>query len=247
MQNKINQIIKSIETEASQLKRKIETDFSAISNFSSIKSNTTQVGEEEGLLRLPKILYTASALLGGGALLSKFVSLQKQKEQDYDFGKDSRFLPIGLTIASLSSAVGGFLTSRHIQAKRSSSSSFANIDFTALKNDITSESIAAVKSITNEWEEFMETNQQKMLSSINSSTLSQNQKDELSSKIFTYEVIDVNLSELMTLINTASSISEIVKNLDLFRSKLISATKNAAEKQIEKYKSLLQRLYPSIV
>ena len=240
----ISQINKSIETKANSLKKLVNENFDSISD-SALTVGSNKANEVSGSInsKISNILYTGSAVLAGGAVGTKLVDWIKNHDSDNPLDKHLLSkLPVGLSLAALCSAAIGFVKSRVNNSASSGLSSSESVDIDAIKNDVISKGIASVKDITNEWEEFMEKNQKDIFASIDSSSLSDNQKDDLTSKVFSYEVIDVNLSELMSMVNSAISISEIEQKLQDFRSKLLFSIDKAVGSQIAKYDSL-QVLY----
>ena len=115
-------------------------------------------------------------------------------------------------------------------------------DLNSIKSSVISQGIDSVKGITQDWDEFMEKTQKEMYDAIDSSNLSESQKDGLSSRIFSYEVIDINLSDLMTMINSATSVLEIKQRLGSFKIQLMNAINMAADKQMNKYNSLVNAM-----
>ena len=136
-------------------------------------------------------------------------------------------------------AIGGFMFSKNIATPRVVSAYSPNADINEIKTSTISKGIDYVKNITREWDDFMERMQKEMYAVIDTSSLSENRKDSLSSRIFSYEVIDINLSDLMSMINSATSVSEIKQRLDNYKSKLVNAIDEAANKQMNKYNSLV--------
>ena len=137
-------------------------------------------------------------------------------------------------------AIGGFMFSKRVATPRVVSASSPHVDINDIKTSTISKGIDSVKNITREWDDFMDRMQKEMYAVIDSSSLSESQKDSLSSRIFSYEVIDINLSDLMSMINSATSVSEIKQRLDNYKSKLMNAIDEAANKQMNKYNSLVE-------
>ena len=145
-------------------------------------------------------------------------------------------------ILAVFSAIGGFLFAKRQTTTSVAVPSTLSADLNSIKSNVISQGIDSVKGITQDWDEFMEKKQKEMYDAIDSSNLSESQKDGLSSRIFSYEVIDINLSDLMTKINSATSVSEIQQRLDSYKTQLMNAIDIAAEKQMNKYNSLVNAI-----
>lgn len=217
MKEKINQINFSIEEKRDRLKEKVERYFSAITIPSSCVQKTSQT-KTHSTPPISYILYGIAGLSAFGALCT-----------------DSKVLCLGLTVAS---AFGGYKMSRTIDNVSSSAGLNTNLDISTLKNDIISKVLDAVKKTTNEWESFMELKQKEIQNEISLSSLPESQKDEMISKIFIYEVIDINISYFSSMIKTSVSVSDIKTQMNLYKTKFLSAIDDAASRQISKYKSI---------
>lgn len=217
MKGKINQINLSIEEKRDGLKEKVERYFTEITvPFSNERH--LQRTRTKSVPPISYILYGVAGVSAIGALCT-----------------GSKVLCLGLAAAS---AFGGFKLSKSSADITSAVSHKSNLSMGTLKNDIISKVLDAVRKTTNEWECFMELKQKEMQNVISLSSLTDNQKDEMLSKIFIYEVIDINVSDFSAMINSSVSTFEIKTQLDLYKTKLLSAINDVASKQISKYNSL---------
>lgn len=221
MKEKINQINQSIEEKRDRLREKIERSFSTIvipSNRTKPQGNSSSKKDS-----LPPISYILYGVAGLAALGS--------------FASDSKILCLGVAAAS---AYGGYRLSKKATTSGENTSSYSQIvNIGSVRNEITSKVLDSVKLINKEWEEFMELKQKEVLSSISTSSYSDNEKDSMSSKIFVYEVIDISISELSSMINTSTDVSEIINILSSYKEKVLSAIDDASRKQMLKYNSLV--------
>lgn len=112
-------------------------------------------------------------------------------------------------------------------------------NFGSLKNDVLSKVVNTVKTATNEWEDFMELKQKEIQNEISMSSFEDGVKDSLLSKVYLYEVIDISISELSSLINISTNTLEIRQAIDQCKVKIISEIENASARQISKYNSLV--------
>ena len=220
MKEKINKINQSIEEKKDRLKEKASRyiDAIVINSDSALHhgQNTTKSSS------VPPISY----LLYGISGLSAICAL----------ATDSKILSLCISAAS---AFGGYKFSNAKKDVATKTSANSNISVAELKNEITSKVLDAVKKTTNEWEDFMGSKQKEVQEIIASSLLDDNQKDAISSKIFLYEVIDISISEFSSMMSSAVNVSDIKTQLNLYKSKLLSAIDMAATKQIAKYNSLV--------
>jgi hypothetical protein len=220
MKEIINQINQSIEEKSNRLKEKTERYFAAINIPSS--SNTQQsrnIKTNGSVPPISYVLYGIAGLSTVGALAS-----------------ESKIMCLGVAVAS---AFGGYSISKKMGIKTtpvSRSSPNENIGF--VKNEVISKVLDAVKKITEEWEEFMELKQREIQSVISTSSLNENEKDLLSSKVFIFEIIDISISEFSSMVNTSVSAIDIKQKLEVYKDKVVSAIDEAAAKQKDKYNSL---------
>lgn len=221
MKEKIEEIIKSIDAEKILLIQELTKDFESLVNIPGTaiqhrNSVATSTGKTPGMVY---ILYVLAVIFFIVALTS-----------------ESTFVCLILAVLC---GWGGYKFSKK-NTLPSNEVAAPRIDLNTVKSNASSKGIEAVKRITGEWNEFMGKNQDKVYAIIDSSYQHEQEKDELTSKIFSYEVIDINLSELMILINSASSIGDIKQKLDAYKSKFIKAIESASYNQKNKYNSLIE-------
>lgn len=222
MKEKLNQVNQTIEEKRNRLKEKAERYFAAIQLPSNAMPKECDGGNKtRSVPPISYILYGIAGLSAWGMICSH-----------------SKFLCLGLTVAS---AFGGYKLSKRTDSEVTSipvqSSSDINVE--SLKSEVVSKVLDSVKKITQEWEEFMELKQREVQSAISSSSLGDGEKDSMSSKIFIYEVVDISISEFSSMINSVSNQSDIKIQLDLYRSKFLSAIDAAAMRQMSIYNSLI--------
>lgn len=221
MKEKLEQINQSINTEKNRLMAKTSEYFDAIT-LPTEMVQSRNMGKSMGK-KTPGLTYILYVI----ALVFLFLAL---------FSDGSTFVFILLAAIC---AIGGYMFSKKNTSSPVASGYTVTQDINSIKAGTISKGIDYVKKITHEWEEFMEKNQKEVYAAIDSSPFSMRQKDELSSMIFTYEVIDINLSDLMSLINSASSIADIQHKLNIFKSRFLKAIDTAANNQEKKYRSLI--------
>lgn len=221
MKERINQINQSIEEKQNRLKEKVERYFASIvipSGDTLHQRNSTS--KNESTPPISYILYGVSALSAFSALVS-----------------DSKVLCLGMAAAS---AFGGYkLSKRAHSSKNKVSNNLTNVNIDSIKNEITSKVIDSIKKITQEWEEFMELKQREIQEAIANSALNDSEKDVQSSKVFIYEIIDISLLEVTSMINKSVDTTEIKQVLSTYKEKVKSAIDIATHKQISKYNSLI--------
>ena len=109
------------------------------------------------------------------------------------------------------------------------------IDIERLKSDVSSkESYRYFRKVTDEWDEYMQHNKNNLQDAINQSTLNENQKDEMTNRIFIHEVFDISMADFNTRMNTARTVAEIKSAIETFRSKMLNAIESTGRKQMEK-------------
>lgn len=111
-----------------------------------------------------------------------------------------------------------------------------NIQIT--KNEITENIISLINGINNDWEDFMTEKQKEVRELIQNSDRQPEEKDNLRSQIYTYEIIDIKISEIFDMINNCSDQYTLKKHLYEIKKKIIKAIQNAAEQQIKKYNTI---------
>lgn len=221
MEERINQINLSIEEKRNRLKEKAERYFASIviptGNTPQQRNRTTK---DESTPPISYILYGISAISAIGSLAS-----------------DTKVLCL---LVAAASAFGGIKLSK---CANSSETEVINdstiISISKIKNEVTSKVLESIKKITQEWEEFMELKQHEVQSAISNSTQNDNIKDLLYSKVFIYEVIDISISEVSSMVNKAADVAEIKQILSILKERVKSAIDDAAHRQVSKYNSLI--------
>ncbi|MDD7632231.1 MAG: hypothetical protein PUK64_09645 [bacterium] len=218
MEERINQINLSIDEKRNRLKEKAELCFASITIPSSTGTEPNE-GIKQGS-KIPPVsylLYGIAGLSAIGAIVS-----------------DSKMLCLGIAAAS---AFGGYKLSQ-VQKSNTTVGTSTDKNWVSVKNEVVTKVLDIVKRTTNEWESFMESKQKEVQEIIAHSSLEDPQKEELSSKLFLYEVIDISVSEFSAMMNTVASVSDIRQKLSIYKSKLLTSIDEAASRQIAKYKTV---------
>lgn len=218
MKEKIEKINTSIEEKRERMKEKVERYFSSITIPS--KSTSTKGSHKAKKGGVPPVSYILYGIAGVSIIGAMTTDCPK-------------LLCLGVAATS---AFGGYKLSQNKDVKASPNNE--SINLMSVKNEITSKVIDSVKKITSEWEEFMELKQKEIQTYISVSTLDDDQKNSMSSKIFIYEVIDINLSDFSQMMNSVTNSSEIREKVDSYKANFLSEIDIAVDKQIAKYKSL---------
>lgn len=222
MKEKINQLNQSIAEKRDRLKEKAEQHFDSIkipSGTSHLHPQQDGANKKGSTPPISYILYGVAGLSTIGVMAS-----------------DSRILCLGVAITS---AFCGYKLSKSGSSMSSTPDTNSDLNISSLKNEIITKVLDSVKKTTNEWESFMELKQKEVQSIIASSSISESQKDELISKTYLYEVIDISISEFSSMVNSAVSVLDVKQYLTSYKSKLLTAIDSAANKQIGKYRSLI--------
>lgn len=220
----------SIDEKRNQLKKMVDESSSWTVNLRVDSESHMAIMKKDNKSDASEILSAGLGAFVGSAMTSKIIKKSRSISKVAKL-TSALFLALATAISCV--------LSKDKKSKPTTDSLLDTPDITTLRNDVISKGIASVKIITGEWDTFMEDKQKEMYAVIDSSPLTENQKYELNSKIFTYEVIDINLSELMNMINSANSIEEISHQLEAFKKKLISSIEDAANSQKAKYDSLI--------
>ncbi|MDO4462234.1 MAG: hypothetical protein Q4C30_07045 [Bacteroidia bacterium] len=213
MKDKIIQINNAIEAKRSQLKNDVETKFKTI-NINNNKENqqTTIVPHKS---KTPPISYILYGVAGLSALSLSFTG----------------------TVFAAASAFCGYKLSQNKKTSSQTPSS-TNIDVSSAKTYTSTKILEIVKSITNDWDNYMEARQKDVQNFITISPMPDSEKDTLMSKVFVYEIIDIKISELSNALNSASRIEELQSIISNFQNRLLLAIDKACNQQIERYKSI---------
>lgn len=219
MKNKVNTIVQTIEQKRLELKRNVETLFSTISvqQPTSIVSTKPNKGK-----KTPPISYFLYGLAGVSAigLISSDSGI-------------SKLLCLGVSAVS---AYGGYKLANPAVANPVSHNTLCNIDTT--KNEIKSKIVDSIKRITIEWEDFMEMQQKELQNAIQNSDYSEQEKDDMLSKVFVYEVIDISLSEVNRLISDATDSESLKRQIQMIKTRVINAIDQSLSQQVNKYQSV---------
>ena len=146
----------------------------------------------------------------------------------------ARVLCFGTAAAS---GYGGWKLGQQNSSSTISDSSRVNIN--TLKNDVATKVLDSVKRIKSDWESFMETRQNELQTFIQNSNVDAEIKDSMMSKIFVYEVLDVNMSDFNKKMRDINDVAMLRSAVDSFKLKVVQAIECAAQKQIAKYNSLV--------
>ena len=232
VKEKINQINRSIEETRDRLKEKVERYFLAITVPNGQLPQQSVQGSKDA--KTPPISY----MLYGVAGLSFILMIASESSEA---SEDSKLLYSKLLYlaAAAACAYGGYKFSHKNKSNTSASTSSQVLNIDSLKNEVTAKIIESVKKTSKEWEQFMKMNQKEVQSAISSSTLSEAEKDSLLSKVYVYEVIDISLSDFLSMSSAAKDLSVIKQNIASYKAMLLDAIDKAAEKQIGKYNSLI--------
>lgn len=222
MKEKVYQISQSIDEKRNRLKEKTERSFViAIASLGNEQKQYQYDKNSGNVHPISYILYGVAGVSAIGAIFTGFTGI--------------RIISLGLAVAC---AYGGYKISEGRNRKTPRPNHASSVNIGSLKNETMSKVLDIVKKTTNEWDEFMELKQKEIQSAIASSSLNEDKKNELSSKIFLHEVIDISISDFSSMINSATSISDVKQKLDVYKSQLLVSIDNAAQKQIAKYNSL---------
>ena len=260
MKEKINQINQSIDEKRNRLMEKAERYFASIIIPSNITLQQRDVTANSG--KVPPIAYILYGIAGlsavGLAIILYYTcilytcnkelsaTLDKQEKIGDEVVGDwlllfdnSGLISLFLLGVAVASAIGGYKLSKRTNISKDKVSSYSqNVNIDSLKNEVSTKVLDSVKKITQEWEEFMELKQRELQSAISTSSIDDEEKESMLSKTNIYEIIDIRISEFLSMINSVSNPSDIKNQLDLYKSKLIFAIDSAAKRQISKYNLL---------
>ncbi len=169
MKEKINQINRSIEETRDRLKEKVERYFLAITVPNGQLPQQSVQGSKDA--KTPPISY----MLYGVAGLSFILMIASESSES------SKLLYLA---AAAACAYGGYKFSHKNKSNTSASTSSQVLNIDSLKNEVTAKIIESVKKTSKEWEQFMKMNQKEVQSDISSSSLSEEEKDSLLSKVY---------------------------------------------------------------
>lgn len=84
----------------------------------------------------------------------------------------------------------------------------------------------------------MEIQQKELQNTVQNSNYSDQEKDDMLSKIFVYEVIDISLSEVNRTISDATDSESLKRQIQLIKTRIINAIDLSLNQQINKYQSV---------
>lgn len=106
------------------------------------------------------------------------------------------------------------------------------------KSEVITALNSLVQKLDTAWEDFMKDKQIQVRSAISQLPIEEEAKQTLQSKIYTYEIIDVELLSLINIINAASE-DNLQQAIASCQDKLQAALDTTVRKQKSKYDSLL--------
>lgn len=217
MKDYIDNINCEIIAKSNQLKKEVNLGFSEIVLPNALPS-VNNSNSHQSSPPISYILYGVAGLSALGALtISEF-----------------KWIGLGLTAFC---AFGGYKLSK--QNKKQADKKTQDINLDELKNAVSSKVLSILKNVSGEWDDFMQETKTSLPQMINNSGMSLSQKDEMMNKIFIHEVFDIRMIDFNNQMNNVNSISELKTTIESFKSKLLIAIDNTANKQISKYNSML--------
>ena len=219
MEQMVTEINNRIADKSKLLKSKVEMAFGSINLESQHQSVQSSASNRHGIASY--LLYGVSAV----SLVSFFAT------DDYKAAS---------LVVCAGSLFGGYKLSR--PSRKSSSHKTSSTNILVLKNRLSSQIIEIVKSVTNEWESFMEGNQSEIRSWINSLDIPQEKKNSLLSKILTFEIVDISISDFTEKINNIQNAQNLFLQFTQLKREYLRQLTNAIEmatrKQMRKYQEL---------
>lgn len=219
MKIKVAELNQAIFEKAMRMKENIAGNFPVI-KAPTLSSIPVSVRNSDA--KIPPISY----LLYGVAGLSVIAAIM---------ANSSKLLYLGIGGIS---AYGGYKLS-HFVNKKTENEALAEVNFTQLKNAAITEVVNAVKKNIEEWSHFMEIKQKEIQGFIQNSALSPTDKNRLASKIYLYEVLDISISDFLSVANKSTGLEDLSRIIDAYKVRVMEAIDAAQIKQIEKYSSLL--------
>lgn len=220
MQHTILQISQEIDQQKQALTQQVEGAFAQHLQPSAPQLTVVQKRS------IPPISY----ILGGIAAFCCVSSLISMTGEKASITKG--VLSLGCAAAS---AWGAFKTAKPAQG---SSSPAPSSQQTVTKSQLIADINALMKKLDTAWENFMMEKQTAVRASIDALPQDDKAKQSLLSKIYTYEIIDISLLELIETINAASDadLSGVSKTC---RNNILTAIEQTTERQKQKYTSLV--------
>lgn len=215
MKEFIAQMNLAISEKRDRLKERADRLLSSIEIPTIIESNSVRK-----TVKTPPIVY----ILYGVAGLSVVGAL----------ASDSKILFWGLAAAS---AFGGYKVSQNISGSTSTSPN-AKPNINDIKSEVSTKVVDVVKSTTQEWESFMTAKQKELQNAIFNSPFSEAEKNNMTSKTFVYEVINISLLDFSNSISAVSDAFALKSALNAYKDKLLNAIDVAASRQMTKFSSI---------
>lgn len=218
MKERILNANSEIEAKGARLKQKVETYFAGMNFGTSANAGNHLEDKQAESSSAPYILYGVAGVSLLGVIASSF-----------------KLVFLGISAAC---AYGGFKLSK--KSSGTNASAFvSSSDINVVRNYITERVVETVKKITSDWQEFMELKQREIRLAIDNLEISDNEKDELYSKIYLYEIIDIAMSEFYTMTSSSTTSSQLREQTMLYKKNIITAIENAVNSQIQKYSALI--------
>jgi len=217
MKQKIEEIINAIEQEKNSLVR------NANAVFDSIVISTESVPQVQQQSKTPPISYI---LYGVGA-----VSLLTALTANTDSRLGS--ICVGGLIAG-ACVVGAKKFQNKPTAQKPTSTSSQSTS--SIKSKIIDKSLTLISDSVNRWDNFMTQKKMEIQNAIQSSGMSDSQKESAMSKTYFYEIISYSLPDSLSF---ASSNSELAAQKIRCQQEFVNVIKTVADKQISIYKEVL--------
>jgi len=219
METMIKQVNASIASKGKELKQKASVKFADIE--SQIINARHSIPVQNRTNNIPPIAY----ILYGGAVVSTICAI----------ATDSKIISIVIAAAC---AYGGYKLSHGLNHN----SQYTQVINDDISNDtnITTSITSIVKTISNDWETFIDNQQKNIFNFIDNCDVDKNKKNLLFEKISVYEIIDIKLLDIINELKQKNSQEELLIALKRCEQITLSAIDDAINKQIQKYNSLLE-------
>ena len=216
MKDYVAQMNFAISEKRDRLKERAERLLSAIEIPTVVASNN--VHQTAKTPPISYILYGVAGLSAIGALAS-----------------DSKIVFLCIAAAS---AYGGYKLSQNLTAESPSSFQTSDQSINNIKNEVSAKVVDVVKQITQEWDNFMTIKQREMQNAILNSSYSEAEKNNMTSKTFVFEVINISLLDFSNSISHIADTFALKSAVNVYKGKLLSAIDMAASRQMTKYSSI---------
>lgn len=221
MKATIEQVIQDLNEKGSRLKSKVNTTFDGIVIPDKPNSSVNSTSHKS----TPPISYILYGVAG--------ISLISGLMADATILK---LIGIGLGCAS---GYGGYKLSSS-GTTNSSGLRMSDVNFDDIKTETTRKITECIKTISSDWEQFMRFKHKAVQDAVKSSdSLSDSEKNERLSKLYTYEVIDISVYDIMSKAKTAKDSLSLRQMLNEFREQILSAIERTVQKQIKTYHSIV--------